>query len=107
MKFSLIRNNSIDSVNEISAEEKDELIGYFLAVKATKYAVNPNRNEEITFVASHENVSLGHSPQPPKGFMLYVSDISYMPLAYDGIEEETEKSEQWFYNLPNDHQQLW
>lgn len=92
----------------LSNDEKSSLLDYFSRIDASKFSLAPNRrNPEVFFIADPAKASSGNVLyRRPDGFQIYSADPSYMPLAWDGMEESWSNSMKWFFQLPKDHKSL-
>lgn len=92
----------------LSLDERLILTDYFERIGAKKYAVNPLEIHalEIMFEADHRAASGNPEHLVPQSFQVYSADPSYMPLAWDGMEEEWHKQTDWFIKLDNNFTSL-
>ena len=87
-------------------DDVQKVLDYMSRVEASKYAIDPLNKQKIYFTADPKYVSSAKYPEPA-GYQVYSADISYMPLAYGGMEDEYESRMKWYYDLPRDHKALW
>ena len=87
--------------NPLSLEEREILTDYFQRIGTKKYALNPLEKHalEIMFEADHRASSGSPEHSVPHSFQVYSADPSYMPLAWDGMEDEWRKQTDWFFRL--------
>ena len=96
-----IKRKKVKPNNPLSSDERAILTDYFQRIAATKYAINPHEKHEleIMFTADHRASSGSPEHLEPKNFIVYSADPSYMPLAWDGMEEEWHNQTDWFFKL--------
>ena len=107
MRWVLCKKKYADCSKTLSKPEVMEISDFFELIEATKYCPEQGRPGSIVFLASEHGLAQSDKQNAtPAGFEIRSASIDYMPLAYNGIEDEFQSEMQWFYDLPPGYKNL-
>ena len=106
MRWVLCRKRYEDRSIPLTDMERGVIEQFFELVGASKFCSEKLLPGSIVFSASHEGMAKASQDDEPEGFEIYSASIDYMPMAYDGIEDEFQSEMQWFDDLPPGYKKL-
>lgn len=98
--FMSIRRRDLSS-HALSSVEKDILRRFFFTYDIRKWAQLPD-SEWPELLFQSDRVDLRDPPE----FQVFSADPSYMPLAWDGIEDEFTEMMSFYRSLPPDFKEF-
>ena len=107
MLWTIRRKGSRDR-KPFSVEECSSILDYLNRIDASKFALDEREVvPTVMFSALAEKASSGNTEYKcPKDFQVYSASPAYMPMAWNGMEDEWEKMTQWYFDLPKNHKVL-
>ena len=106
MRWVLCRKRYDERSISLTDEERKTIHKFFALVDASKFCTEKLLPGRVVFLASHESMAKAYQDDEPEGFKIYSASIDYMPMAYDGIEDEFQSEMQWFDDLPPGYKKL-
>ena len=106
MRWVLSRKRYEDRSIPLTDVERGTIYQFFDLIGASKFCTEKLLPGSIVFLASHEGMAKASQDDEPEGFTISSASIDYMPMAYDGIEDEFQSEMQWFDDLPSGYKKL-